>query len=1644
MRKIRHLLFFILLLAGGNASAQNLDFNVRYNGTTDSYEVYARPDFINPLYFVGGGSQVSIVLPAFAGDAPLNITSVNGGLWTDNSQTYAPAADGANDYHGVASNGALLPFLIGIETLLFTFTLPENCVPGVRLFENASDPGSSAAGMGGSDYQMFFANVFDPTNNNWRLNYVNTGLVCPDPPLVISNPITILQGGTDNICIPISDKNETDNFIAVLCPGSPSNGTSIPTVSGNTLCLNYTPIGDFIGQDDVCIIVCDNSGLCDTVSVPVTVIPPLEPILTQEAPIVIVTPITSVQDSTVTVCTEILDHNVGDTFTSSFCGGAQLNGTSTATITGSTLCLEYVPNTGYAGEDNICIVVCDGTDCDEVNVPVSIVPTPNFSTVAQNPVLVMPPIVTPEDVTLNVCGPIIDANVADVHTVTICTLPVNGTATAVVNNEDNSLCVEFDPNPNFIGTDSVCVTICDQTALCYELNVPIEVTPVNDPPLAINDINATQINNSVSGNVLTNDSDVEGNTLTVNPGFTIFPLNVTNGTVTIDEFGDYTFVPLADFIGNGTFEYEVCDNGQPSKCDTALVVIAIMDNTLVTNNAIKGVPDNFVMEEGNTLTASVISNDTDPDGDNLAINTTAITAPANGVLTINVDGTIAYTPTPGYFGTDEFTYEVCDDGTPQSCANVLVTIDILEDDGFNDLYATDDLSSAEEGQLQSGNVTDNDYDPEAGTLTVSLQTNVTNGTLTLNSDGTYDYLPNPGYVGNDQFVYNVCDNGSPVACDLATVYLTVLDSKDAPLVITNPITVSINTPGNICMPITDPNAGSTFTVTACTFDPLSLTTANIVNGNLCVDYTPDLNFTGTDELCYVVCDQTGRCDTAAVPVTVVPLSIPSATLAGPAVIITPITVAQDSSVSLCTPIMDQNVGDTFTATFCSATPANGIATATITGNILCLDYTPGLGYTGSDDLCINVCDQTGRCDVINVPVSIVGTPEIADSLSTPILVMPPLVTNEDINGTACGTIIDANVADVHTVSICGQPTNGTAVATVDNALNSLCVDFDPNPHFSGSDSVCVTICDQGALCYTLVVPIEVIPLNDAPLVIDDINNTQVDIPTWGNVLTNDLDPDGNNLIVNTTPINVTNGTVTIDAAGNYTFVPDTHFVGEASFEYEVCDDNDPSDCATGLVIIAVVDAPNESNNQVIGTPDNFQTENDALLTANLSSNDSDPDGDVITISTTPVTLPINGSLVINADGTFAYTPDPAFFGVENFSYEVCDTLALCDTVPVTITILEGNGNNDVYATDDSNIDVEDATFTGDVTLNDNDPESGMLTVSTLVPPTNGTLVLDPNGTYVYQPNPDFTGNDQFVYLVCDDGTPSACDSATVYLTILNASIELQLKVMLQGALLGSTDNLMRADLVDQNLVPLTQPYNAADEPLYATRFTHLHGGDEVTTAAVLNSNSGTPDGIVDWVFVEFRDAADSVTVLRTLSALVQRDGDIVDAATGGVVFVDSLPSQFFTVIKHRNHLGVMTAAPVISVANLAIFDFTTATTADLYTTLPVYDNLEQVTIAGHQALWAGNSNADNKVKYDGAGNDRFIINANVIVDQGNTSNTLNFDNAINYYLGDINMNGKAKYDAIGNDRILLQSNVLTYPLNAAFLNNFDLLIEQVR
>ncbi len=256
------LFFFCLITNLGIGHAQDIDFTLRYNTTDNQYEVFGKSNNSYPNFFVGGGSQLSIILPNSVPNTPLAINTIAGGVWTDNSQIFAPTATPEVDYHGIASNGSFMNWEFGKETLLFTFSIPnETCIDGIRLFDNANDPSSNEPSMNGADFQNFFANVLTFVDH-YRDNYNNSGTSCGVPSVFI-NPITTPINTGGESCGSIINVNTNANHTAGICQ-QPTNGTTTVSINNtiNQICLNFIPNTDFTGQDSVCVEICDENDIC--------------------------------------------------------------------------------------------------------------------------------------------------------------------------------------------------------------------------------------------------------------------------------------------------------------------------------------------------------------------------------------------------------------------------------------------------------------------------------------------------------------------------------------------------------------------------------------------------------------------------------------------------------------------------------------------------------------------------------------------------------------------------------------------------------------------------------------------------------------------------------------------------------------------------------------------------------------------------------------------------------------------------------------------------------------------------------------------------------------------------------------------------------------------------------------------------------------------------------------------------------------------------------------------------------------------------------------------------------------------------------------------------------------------------------------
>ena len=309
--------------------------------------------------------------------------------------------------------------------------------------------------------------------------------------------------------------------------------------------------------------------------------------------------------------------------------------------------------------------------------------------------------------------------------------------------------------------------------------------------------------------------------------------------------------------------------------------------------------------------------------------------------------------------------------------------------------------------------------------------------------------------------------------------------------------------------------------------------------------------------------------------------------------------------------------------------------------------------------------------------------------------------------------------------------------------------------------------------------------NAAPVAADDAYTAVEDTPlavAGPGVLANDTDADGHPLaaakpagepVPTNPPLNCSgqgpcaepiffptepaNGTVVVAGDGSFTYTPDPGFVGTDTFAYVAADPRGGTDTAT--VTVNVVDnlppvAGDDAYRTLVGVPLD-------VAAPGVLANDTDPEGGPLTAGS--ASDPPNGTVVLDADGSFVYLPDPLFTGTDTFTYVVSDDHANTDTATVSVKVGLPNSPPDAvdddYGTDEG---VALAVAAPGVLANDTDPDGDTLTAGFATDPANGTVALGADGSFTYTPDPGFFGTDTFTYAASDG---AASDTATVTITV---------------------------------------------------------------------------------------------------------------------------------------------------------------------------------------------------------------------------------------------------------------------------------------
>ncbi len=1057
--------------------------------------------------------------------------------------------------------------------------------------------------------------------------------------------------------------------------------------------ISYQPYDGFFGYDTLRYITCNDCPLCDTATVVIQVVDPVAPCETDI--------FTCVGTFTSTnICPTFCELEVDDIVSIE---ASAVNGTIDPVVDG---CAQYIPSPeSTLGDDIVTFIATDIAGNEETvlayltidvacgtNAPVAT--DDNANTAPASSVVI--------EVLLNDY----DADGQPIS-VTEVTDPPNGTV--VLDPITNSMI--YTPTPGFVGIDAFTYTICDDTGLCDEATVTIQV---QDDCLG-NYEYCTEAFTPVIICVDFCDEAISEDGLAIVDAGTTFDcsLTVLNDTC-------LQYMPLPGFLGTDLVTMIGCDAA--GVCDTAYATVNVGCFAPTAND------DAAVIDLGEAADATldVLANDVEQCGNDLS--TVLTSTPANGIATLNENGILTYTPSLGFSGTESFTYQVCTACDETLCDEATVTIEVLGSENLAPIAMDDEFEVPIDGNLL-GNIAFNDIDPNPDDeLTITILEEPL-GELTLNDNGSIGYFPPAGFIGTDTFDYIICDDGVPPLCDTATVTILVGEGLP-PVAMPDTAFTQINTAVYIFIASNDVDIDTdlvdlTFTL----LDPPAF--GEVIIDGIQATYTPNPEYNGMDGFTYVVCDPLGLCDT-----TTVTIIIQEGPDAQPDIFYT----NQDESVIIDPLSNDGGVDLTITEV---GDPLNGTIIDNGDGT---LTYTPNEGYLGPDYFSYIICDDNGNCSetFINVTVFSTGTN------------LPPTALN-DIYYTNPGFPIDLmpmlNDSDPEgeelTITEMGDPSSGTLATIGDN------ITFVPEADFEGVVEILYTVCDPEAQCdeATIVIYIGTTgQVNQPPVAGNDSGVTNIDTPVVIDVLSNDGDPNTDDELSVTYTTIPANGTMFF-SDGSYTYTPFPGFEGTDYVFYVLCDDGVPVLCDTAYVAITVLgDAPLSIEIETMEDTDIEFCLDEYLDVLPIEQIDT------IIISS----IPANGSpYFLDQDGCLAYSPDLNYNGGDFFVLQICNEAGECITVNVSVTVLPESDNP--IAIDDSASGQVDEPITIDVVANDENPDGGDLLVVNITEPMNGTVLINEDGTLEYIPDAGFVGQDTFSYTITN--SLGLVDAAMVIVTI---------------------------------------------------------------------------------------------------------------------------------------------------------------------------------------------------------------------------------------------------------------------------------------
>jgi len=1128
----------------------------------------------------------------------------------------------------------------------------------------------------------------------------------------------------------------------------------------------------------------------------------------------------------------------------------------------------YSPGEDFDGDDAFTYTVTDSTNLTSstATVTLSADPTnhPPVITVIENEVIF-------EDeygsVSFSVTD--VDGNLADVRAGSSNTT-VFPEGSLELSNSDSDYTLTFTPAPNATCKSLMTITAEDARGNQTTRTFTVRVVPINDFPIAADDEVETNEDQSVTFNVLSNDTDIE--TATGNLVLRKVLSMPAHGRLSSLGSGQFRYTPSNDYNGSDSFTYEMID--ADGGVDSATVYITInsvndapeaYDNNLTTIVAPGGTLDNI----------NVIGNDTDPDlpydVDEEIHVTGIVSQPSCGRAYVNGDGTVKYEAFDTGGNCSEawitFTYQIEDHYGATDTATVSVAVD-TEDVNLPPRTYSIWRSIQEDAATITIDLSNYSFDPDGDALTYTLDlasppdTNLGTATLT---DPIVSYTPGAnknGSYAQENFTYSVTDGSATVS---ATIYVEILAVNDAP-------TISIQTDAIVEIPDEEIDEDSDVTLqfyiddvdiqdtgTSFGLDDLGLSiysdnaelvppesisfTRDNENGMITLTITPTEEEFGSANITVLVTDGIVYTSDGFL-LTVNEINDP------PVAADHWVTTNEEEPIHVDVVDYLANVdGDTITISQGSTAPQHGtLSFDQANGDAI---YTPSTDYYGSDSFDFVLTDSGELTDSGTVYVTILNVNDPPDITNLSAI----LETAEDTPISTSFTVsdIDTDLADITLSGAASDPDLIESYGFIKSTDGSGSVELTIHPAENQSGTITIEItASDGDKSDTESLTLKVYAVNDPPVVADDSATTNEDTLVTINVIANDTDvedPDTLYVVSTTSPKLLSDGTaghgtVVNNNDGTLTYKPGANRNDDIFFTYEVSDSGNLRGTGTVTITInAVDDAPTVAG-------DNRTIDEDTPVTIAVLSNDSDIEGDDFSIYS--YTNPSHGSVNLDVDTqSFTYTPALNYNGTDTFTYTVAEDLNLEKTATATVKItITAEDDYPIISADEPWIMYEDTAGTFDVTISDAETASANLLITftsldtTLIKSYN--VVLQGSGT-----------------------------SRTVRLTPeaqMNGSLQLQVDVN-DGAL--TTTEYIDIIIEPVNDPPAAQDYTAEvaeDDSTSGTVVVKsdidlLHEGDSHTYSLGTDGAHGTavvePDG--NWTYTPDANynGSDSFTVIIT-------------------------------------------------------------------------------------------------------------------------------------------------------------------------------------